>query len=107
MPTNTAKTQKLTLIAKLLFSLSNNCSIPTAFEYRLVALEILPTLEDIYINLTSGTFESLRKSSGKVMINEYGTGILELIKERWMDLRQFKKFISMAEQCYRAAKEVR
>lgn len=106
---STTCTQKLVLIAKLLFALSNNSSICTAFEYRLVALRLLPVLENNYINLTIGTFESLRKiskMSTKSIVTEFGGKLLQLVYNRLNDLRPFEQFTTFYEMCYTAAKQV-
>lgn len=104
-----AKTQKLTLLAKLLFALSNNSSIPTAFEYRLTALCILPNFENNYINLTIGTYESLRKNmkmSALDVAEKFGTSILPLVANRSLELQKFSQFTTVIELCYTATKQV-
>lgn len=101
--------QKLTLISKLLFALSNNSSIQTSFKYRLLALRLIPVIEQNYINLTLGTFESLRKIS-KMSIQEivqnFGFQILLLSSGRLSQLRKSDNYVLFFEMCYNAAKQV-
>lgn len=101
--------QKLTLISKLLFALSNNSSIQTSFKYRLLALRLIPVIEQNYINLTLGTFESLRKiskMSTQEIVQSFGFEILLLSSVRLSQLRKSDNYVLFFEMCYNAAKQV-
>jgi hypothetical protein len=101
--------QKLTLFSKLLFALSNNASLKPSFQYRILALRLIPKIEDNYINLTLGTFESLRnisKMTTRDIVSEFGSKILKLSTERLSQLRKSDNYVLFFEICFNAAKQV-
>lgn len=103
-----ASAPKMLLVAKLLFAISNNSSISTAFQFRLTALLIIPALDNTYVNLTIGTFESLRKISKlstKTIVTNFGPQLIQLVNERQQELRHFEQFISFYEMCVTVAKQ--
>lgn len=101
--------QKLTLFSKLLFALSNNASLKPSFQYRILALRLIPKIENNYINLTLGTFESLRnisKMTTQDIVSEFGSKILKLSTERLSQLRKSDNYVLFFEICFNAAKQV-
>lgn len=102
LPSATAS-QKYTLFAKLFFALSNRCSIPTSFQYRIIALRIFPTIEEPFVNMLLASYSSLRKKAGlspQKIIQDFGELIVQLIKEKHSQLIKFPAFVVWFERIY-------
>ncbi|CAN6674595.1 hypothetical protein TRVA0_057S00716 [Trichomonascus vanleenenianus] len=98
-----AREQKLTLIGKLIMTLSNTASLPTALHIRLAALRVIPNPELSFYGAALSTFEAFRRQKsfdGHDFLRTYGDDILYLARENPSSLRS-EKFVALVSHCRR------